>query len=248
MELTGRIALVTGGGTGLGRAISLALARAGCDVAVNYARSADDAEATAAEVRALGRRSLAVQADVADAAAVSALVAAVEGGLGPIDVLVNNAAVTKGIPFADLAAVAPEDWQAILGVNLVGSFLCTQAVVPGMAARGAGSVLMVSSNAPYVAMGSSIPYTVSKAGLLSLTQCLCRAVPEGIRVNAIAPGWMRTRWLERNLDPELLARVESGELPSVDVDDVARAAVEVIANDAANGQTLVLDGGELWRT
>jgi len=104
----------------------------------------------------------------------------------------------------------------------------------------------VSSVSPYVATGSSLPYVVSKAGLLSMTECLSKALPLSVRVNAIAPGWMHTPWLERNLDPELLQQVMNGELPAVAVPDVARAAVELLANDAVDGATLVIDGGERW--
>jgi len=246
MELRDRTALVTGGGTGLGHAIALELGRRRVRVAVNYSRSRDAAESTVALLDDLGVEACAIQADVSDPEAPARLVAEAEERLGPVDVLVNNAGVTRGIPLEDVAAVRYEDWQSILGVNVIGAFQCAQAVVPGMLDRGGGSILNVASISPYVATGSSIPYVVSKAGLISLTECLCKALPGAVRVNAVAPGWMHTPWLERNLHPELLEQVKSGELPSVAVDDVARASVELIANDAVNGETLILDGGDRW--
>ena len=246
MDLRDATALVTGGGTGLGHEICAELARRGCRVAVNYSRSKKGAEATVERLTELGVESCAIQADISEPSAPARLIAETEEMLGPIDALVNNAGVTRGIPLADIAAIKPEDWQSILAVNIVGSFHCAQAVLPGMLERGGGSILNVASVAPFVATGSSIPYVVSKAGLLSLTECLSKALPSSVRVNAVAPGWMHTPWLERNLDPELLAKVVEGELPAVALEDVARASVELLANDGVDGSTLVIDGGERW--
>lgn len=248
MDLSGANALVTGGGTGLGSAIALELGRRGARVGVNYSRSREAAEATVAALGELGVDACALQADVSAAESPARLVAEAQEQLGPLDVLVNNAGVTRGIPLEDISSVRHEDWQSMLGVNVIGAFACAQAAIPGMIERGSGSILNVASIAPYVATGSSIPYVVSKAGLISLTECLCRALPDAVRVNAVAPGWMHTPWLERNLHPELLEQVVSGELPAVAVDDVARASVELIANDAVNGETLILDGGDRWRS
>ena len=246
MDLQGRTALVTGGGTGLGHEICAELARRGARIAVSYSRSKDGAEATVARLKELGAEACAIQADISDPEAPSRLVAETELRLGPIDALVNNAGVTRGIPLQDIQAIKPDDWHSILGVNVVGAFHCAQSVLPGMLQRGGGSILNVASVSPFVATGSSIPYVVSKAGLLSLTECLSKALPSSVRVNAIAPGWMHTPWLERNLDPELLAQVVEGELPAVAIEDVARASVELLANDGVDGATLVIDAGERW--
>jgi 3-oxoacyl-[acyl-carrier protein] reductase len=246
MDLRDRTALVTGGGTGLGHEICVELARRGARVAVNYSRSRDGAEATVARLHELGAEACSIQADVSEPEAPARLLAEAERQLGPVDALVNNAGVTRGIPLADIQEIRPEDWQTILGVNIVGAFHCAQAAIPGMLERGGGSILNVASVAPFVATGSSMPYVVSKAGLLSLTECLSKALPPQVRVNAIAPGWMHTPWLERNLGPELLEQVVSGELPSVAVADVARASVELLVNDGVDGATLVIDGGERW--
>ena len=247
MDLRDRIALVTGGGTGLGHAIAIELGRRGASVAVNYSTSREAAAGTVAKLEALGVAAIAVQADISAPQGPAELVAEVEKALGPVDLLVNNAGVTRGIPIEDIASVRHDDWQSMLGVNVIGAFHCAQAALPSMIERGEGAILNVASIAPYVATGSSIPYVVSKAGLISLTECLSKALPVSVRVNAVAPGWMHTPWLERNLHPELLAKVKSGELPSVAVDDVARASVELLANDAVNGETLILDGGDRWK-
>ncbi|MGI9659324.1 MAG: SDR family NAD(P)-dependent oxidoreductase, partial [Gaiellaceae bacterium] len=198
MDLRDRTALVTGGGTGLGHEICAELARRGSRVAVNYSRSKDAAEATVARLQEFGVEAVAIQGDVSDPQGPAELVAETEARLGPIDALVNNAGVTRGVPLDDVQAIRPEDWTSILGVNIVGAFHCAQSVIPGMLERGEGSILNIASVAPFVATGSSLPYVVSKAGLLSMTECLSKALPATVRVNAIAPGWMHTPWLERN--------------------------------------------------
>ena len=247
MDLNGKAALVTGGGTGLGRAIALVLAGAGCDVAVNFARSRDEAEATAAEIRALGRRAVALQGDVSDQADAHRIVAETVAAFGGIDVLVNNAGVTRGVRFADLAAVTPDDWQRILGVNVVAHFWTVQVAAPLMAARGGGSILNVTSNSAFTNVSSSLVYSVSKSAATALTRLLARAVPEGVRVNAIAPGWMETRWIDAYVLPELRERVRSGELPVVSLEATAAMALEIIRNDGMVGETVMIDAGDLAR-
>ena len=247
LDLRGKAALVTGGGTGLGRAIALALAGAGCDVAVNYSRSHDEAEATAAEIRALGRRAVTVQGDVSDQAAAHRSVEETVAAFGGIDVLVNNAGVTRGVPLGDLAAVTPDDWQRILGVNVVAHFWTVQAAAPLMAARGGGSILNVTSNSAFTYVSSSLVYIVAKSAATTLTRVLARAVPDGVRVNAIAPGWMDTRWIDAYVLPELRERVRSGDLPVVSLEATASMALEIIRNDGMVGETVIIDAGELAR-
>jgi len=248
VDLADNVALVTGAGTGLGRQIALDLAESGMDVAVNYARSKDAAEEVAAAIEQAGRRSIAVKADVSQPGEVAELVANIEAALGSISVLVNNAGVTRFIPFPDIHEITLDDWHDVFSVNVIGAFNCAQLVGPAMAERGGGSILNVSSVSPYVATGSSLPYTVSKAGVISLTQCLCRALPKSVRVNAIAPGWMDTVWLDKHVPDELADSVRSGEFPSVAVEGVAQMAVDLIRNDTVSGQTVVVDAGELWRS
>jgi 3-oxoacyl-[acyl-carrier protein] reductase len=195
MRLQGAIALVTGGGTGLGRAITLALAREGVRVAVNYSRSESDARATVAEVEQMAGQAVAVRADVSDEADVRAMVAQVVERFGRLDVLVNNAGVTRYIPLKDVDAVRAEDFDRILAVNVKGAFLCAQAAAPYLRRDGNGKIVNVASTAGLAPEGSSVPYIVSKAGLIMLTTCLAKALAPDIQVNAVAPGYLETRWL-----------------------------------------------------
>ena len=247
MDLRGKVALVTGGGTGLGRAIALALAGAGCDGAVNYSRSSDEAEAAAAELRVLGRRAVVLQADVSVQAEAHRLVAETAAALGGLDVLVNNAGVTRGVPLAEIEKITEDDWERIMGVNTAAHLWTTQAAAPLMAARGGGSILNVTSNSAATYLSSSLVYVVSKVAANAMTRMLARAVPEGIRVNAIAPGWMDTRWIDAYVLPELRERVRSGELPLVSLEATASMALEIIRNEGMVGETVVIDAGELAR-
>jgi 3-oxoacyl-[acyl-carrier protein] reductase len=242
--LDGRVALVTGGGTGLGRACALELAACGAAVAVNYARSRDAAEATADEIRAAGGRSLAAQADVADPAAVRDIVAEVERSLGPVDLLVANAGITEYVPIEELERLDVELWERILGVNVVGTFLSAQAVAAGMKQRGFGRIVLVSSNSAFGAPGSSIPYIVSKGAIVTLAQCLARALAPHVLVNAVAPGWMLTPWVDKYLPPQLAEELRSDASAAVDVEDVARLVVSVLSSDSLTGQAIVADRGE----
>jgi 3-oxoacyl-[acyl-carrier protein] reductase len=245
MDLAGHTALVTGGGTGLGRAIAGRLASEGVAVAVNYSRSRDEAESVAAEIAGAGGRALAVQGDVSEPADVDAMVAEVEKHLGPIDVLVANAGTTSYVPYAELERVTPELWHRILGVNLLGTFSCVQRVAPGMLERGFGRIVAVSSNSALGGTGSSIPYVVSKGALNTLVVCLARALAPTVQVNAVAPGWMRTPWIEKHLPEEVAVEVLDSDADSADVEDVAAAVVGLAGNRAVTGQVVVVDRGEL---
>ena len=249
MDPAGRAALITGGGTGLGRAIALELARRGADLVLDYSRSAAEAAATAAEARALGVRALALQADVANNAEVRGLVARAEGELGRLDLLVCNAGVTRYAPLADLDALTEAEWDRILAVNVRGAFSCARAAAPALR-RGGGAILNVSSNSGLMPAGSSLPYVVSKAMLIMVTKCLAAALAPEVRVNALAPGFiLGTRWLERVFPPDVRRRLlEESPTPPVPVDDVARAALLLLENDSITGQTLVVDNGEVLLT
>jgi 3-oxoacyl-[acyl-carrier protein] reductase len=245
MDLTGRVALVTGGGTGLGREISLALAEAGCDVAINYSRSEREAHETAETVAGHGRRARVVRADVSDDAAVRRMVEEVVGELGGLDVLVNNAGTTRYAPLRDLEAVTDEAWDRLLAVNLKGPFFCARAAAPHLRARGHGKIVNTASNSAFRPSGSSIAYMASKAGLVMLTKCLAQALAPEIQVNAIAPGWLETRWAEMHLPPDARARMLSqGAVAPVDLGDVAQAVVFLARTDSVTGQTMIIDRGQ----
>ena len=237
MDLQGRVAIVTGGGTGLGAEICRYLAAAGVRVAVNYSRSESEAQAV---VASLPTKAVALQADVSDDAAVRAMVLEAEGTLdGPVDLLVNNAGVTTYAPASDLDAITDEDWARILDVNLVGTWRCIHAVANGMRDRGAGAIVNVASDAIVFLEGSSIPYVVSKVGVAALTRMLAAAITP-VRVNAVAPGWMDTPWLDRYVPDDVAAALRRGDEPVVAVDAVAREVLRLIADDEATGQVVQL--------
>ena len=181
MNVAGKVALITGGATGLGRATSLALARLGCSVAVNHiAATKDDAGRTVAELTALGVRSLAVEADVTNSDACHAMVETAVRALGRLDVLVNCAGVTRFIPHAALEDVTDADWDFILGVNLKGTFHCARAARRAMETHG-GMIINVASTSAFLGGGSSIPYAASKAAVINLTMNLARcSLPKSV--------------------------------------------------------------------
>lgn len=249
MELQGKGAIVTGAGTGVGRATALALAEAGCSVVVNYSRSADAAEAVAAEAASHGVTALAVQADVADDADCRRLVRTAEEQFGRLDVLVNNAGTTRFIAHRDLDGVTADDWQNILGVNLVGPFQMARAARALLKADGGGHVVNVSSVAGVYAIGSSIPYAASKAGLNNLTVTLARVLGPEVQVNAVCPGFIDGSWLQGGLGEGFDAVKSANEAKSLldavcTPDDVADAIFGFLTGSRlVTGETLVVDGG-----
>jgi len=251
MELAGKAAVVTGGGTGVGRATAIALAQRGCSVVVNYSRSKDGAEETAAEVSKLGVRGLAVQADVADDSACRALIATAVREFGALHVLVNSAGVTRFISHRDLEGVDDEAWDQLLAVNLKGPFQCARAAQAAMNDAGEGEIVSVSSIAGIIGVGSSIPYCASKAALNNLTITLARALAPRIRVNAIAPGFITGRWLKGGLGDAydvVKTHLETrAPLQKVcEPEDVAEAVLALIAGpDLVTGQVVTIDGGML---
>jgi 3-oxoacyl-[acyl-carrier protein] reductase len=251
MNVQGKAAIVTGSATGVGRATALALARLGCDVLINYSRSREEAEATRAEVEALGVRALLFQADVARDEDCRAMVAAAVERFGRLDVLVNNAGTTSFIEHANLEAVRDEDWQRIMAVNVQGPFQCVRAAQSALAAEGGGSVVNVSSVAGIRAIGSSIPYCASKAALNNLTVALARALAPAIRVNAVAPGFITGRWLRQGLGESYEAAKRHNERRAplgrvCEPEDVAAAIVSLITgSDLVTGQILAVEGGLL---
>ena len=251
MDLEGKSAIVTGSGTGVGKATAIRLARLGCSVLVNYSRSREAAEQVAAEVESHGVRALAVRADVAQDVDCRAMIAAAEKAFGRLDVLVNNAGTTRFIPHADLEAVDDEAWDQILRVNLLGPFQCTRAARESLRADGGGEVVMTSSVAGLAGIGSSIPYCASKAALNNLTVTLARALGPEIRVNAVAPGFIDGEWLQDGLGDGYEAVKASMEAKSplgrvTTPDDIAAAIIALITGpDLVTGHVLPVEGGVL---
>jgi 3-oxoacyl-[acyl-carrier protein] reductase len=237
-DLSGKVALVTGASRGIGRAVAVALAHAGADVAVNFLRREDDARETADQIAALGRRSLVVPADVSVAAEVTRLVAAVESGLGPVDILVNNAGVARPLP---LEQVTESDFDEMVAVNLKSAFLLTQAVLPGMRARKWGRVINVSSVAAQVGGVVGPHYAASKAGLHGLTHAYASLLArEGVTVNCIAPALIQTEMVTSNPQarPDLIPAGRFGA-----AEEVAEVAVMLAGNGYVTGQTVNVNGG-----
>jgi 3-oxoacyl-[acyl-carrier protein] reductase len=249
MELEGAVAIVTGGGTGIGRAVSESLARAGARaVVVNYSRSAEDAGATAAALAGLGCEGVPRQASVADEDAVKAMIADTVSRFGRLDVLVNNAGTTRFIPHPDLDALTREVWDEVLSVNLLGTFFCSRAAAQALK-ESRGAIVNVASIAGTRASGSSIVYGVSKAAVLQLTRNLAVALAPEVRVNAVAPGLVATRWFRNAFGEEaataqeerLAAGTPSGRVSTAE--DVAQAVMGFLGADQVSGETLVVDGG-----
>jgi len=246
MDLEGKAALVTGGGVGTGRAICLDLARAGCNVAVNYSRSATEADVTAADVSALGARGIAVRADVRDDSAVRSMVERTVAELGRLDVLVNNAGVTRFIDHHDLDAIGDDDWDFIFDTNVRGTFYATRAAVPFLRDAGESAIVNVSSVAGVYAIGSSVPYCASKAAINNMTVSLARALAPTIRVNAVAPGFIDTRWWRDREHYELIREFAAASTPLGAVcqaEDISKVVVDLATSDMVTGQIVVIDGG-----
>ncbi|HEX3570721.1 MAG TPA: 3-oxoacyl-ACP reductase family protein [Acidobacteriaceae bacterium] len=237
-ELSGRVALVTGGSRGIGRASAVALARAGCDVAVNYLRAADEAAAVAREIEALGRRAVAVQADVSQQDDVTRLVEECARRLGPVDVLVNNAGINPGKPLEELTLA---DWRETLDVNLTSAFLVSQAVLPGMRERRFGRLIFLSSVAAQTGGVIGPHYAASKAGMLGLMHSYANLlVKEGITSNAITPALIETDMIRNNprIKPEILPVGRFGT-----AEETAEVVVMLAGNGFMTGQTIGVNGG-----
>lgn len=251
MILKGKVALVTGGGRGIGREIALAFAREGLAVAV-AARTLSQVDDAAQAVRALGAKALALQLDVTDAAAAAPAVKTVTDALGPIDVLVNNAGIAESAPFVK---TDPALWERHLRVNVTGPFLLTREVLPGMLERRWGRLINVASlaglfGAPYITA-----YATSKHALVGLTRALASEVAgKGVTVNALCPGYVATdlTWngarsiaakTGKSFDEavQAMARINPGGR-LIEPAEVAAATVKLLWDEGTNGETVILDG------
>jgi 3-oxoacyl-[acyl-carrier protein] reductase len=237
-DLTGRVALVTGGNRGIGRAITLALAEAGADVAIIYRNRGSEAEQVRSEVESYGRRCVIVRGDVSVADDVSGMIESVEEVLAPVTILVNNAGIARP---QKLAEITEKDWDEIIDVNLKSVFLVTQAVIPGMLAAGWGRIINMSSVAAQTGGTIGPHYAASKAGILGLTHSYALLLTkEGITVNAIAPGM---------IDTEMIAGIPLARPERIPArrfgtaEEVAEVAVMLARNGYISNQTINVNGG-----
>lgn len=244
MRLKDQVALVTGGGTGIGRGISLAYAREGARLAINYQKSREQAEETVRRIRDAGGQAVALQGDVRREADCQRLVDAVVREWGRLDVLVNNAGWTTPVPHHDLEALTDDVWRKVLDTNLLGAWYCIKHAVPVMRAQGRGVIINITSVAAFTGKGSSMAYAASKAALGSLTRSLARALAPTIRVNALAPGLVETDFV--GWPPSVFEagrrEVLTPDLPTPE--DCGDAAVFLAAEArATTGTTIFVDGG-----
>jgi 3-oxoacyl-[acyl-carrier protein] reductase len=237
-DLTRRVALVTGGSRGIGRAISISLADAGAAVAVNYREKSAESAAVVQAIEAKGGRAAAVRADVSQAAEVARMVAEAERVLGPIDVLVNNAGIGLVRGLDDLTEA---DFDLTIAVNLKSAFLCTQAVIPGMRARKWGRIINISSGAARGAGGVGPHYNASKAGIEGMTRgYAARLVKDGITVNAVAPSLIETDMVRQGVASSP-ARIPLGRFGTPE--ECAQIVLMLVGNAYMTGQTVALSGG-----
>lgn len=246
-------ALVTGGATGIGRSAVLALARAGYDVAINYATSPQAAQQVAAEAEALGAKTLLLQCDVSDEAAVRAMLQQVDAAFGHIDGLINNAGTTAKWKVKDLESLDMAEWDRTFAVNVRGNFQVTRAAVPllkkSRAQGGEPAIVFTASIVGLRPGPQPLPYSASKAAIVSMTKMLAWNLGPDIRVNAVAPGWMEGEWMERMLgdkyDTLMGARAKATPLKRcVTADDVAETMLNLLtANRFVTGEIVVIDGG-----
>src|SRR5471032_1268895 len=249
MDLRGAVALVTGGNGGLGQRICHALAHQGVHIAVMYAQSREQAEGVARDLKSSYQINAAAFAcDITDDTAIQALIGYVTGRFGRLDILINDAAYNKSIPFTDLDNLTPEVWDKIMAVNLTGPMRLTKAVAPVMKAQGRGRVVNIASVAGLTPTGSSIAYAVAKAGLIHLTRCLAVAMAPETLVNCVAPGLLEGTRATSNLLPEMITRNAAGSLlkKAADKDDCADMVVTMCRTETMTGQTIVIDSGRVF--
>ena len=241
------VALVTGSATGVGRACVLQFARKGFDVVVNYSKSVAEAKQTVADVEQLGARALLAECDVSDDGSVRQMLEQVASEFGRLDALVNNAAVTSFIEHSDLEGLTEDMWDRMLGVNLKGAFFVTRAAAELLCAGDGGSVVNVSSVAALTGKGSSIAYCTTKAGLNTMTLSFARVLAPKVRVNAVCPGPIDSRWIrEGNPNWDIGEMVAGYPIPKPSSpDDIADAVLFfALGTSMATGQVMSVDGGQ----
>ena len=238
-----KIALITGGGTGIGKAVSLALAAQGINVAVNYSRSANEAAETVKEIENLGAESFAFQADVADDNEVRVMLQSAIDRFGRLDYLVNCAGTTVYVPLDDLEGLKPEHWDQIMNVNVKGLFSVCRAAAPHLK-QTRGSIVNITSVGGITGMGSSIAYAASKAAAISVTKSLARVLAPEVRVNSVAPGIVMTRWVDGREEHVKKLGEHTPLGRCCNAEDVAAVVVPLLVSTSMiTGQTVVVDGG-----
>lgn len=250
MEIAGKVAVVTGSSSGVGRATAELLAELGAAVVVNYNRGAEAANEIVEGVTSRGGEAIAVQADVRSDADCRRLIDAAVDEFGALQILVNNAGMTHFIAHDDLEAVTDEVWDDIIGANLRGVFNCSRAAAAHMRAAGEGAIVNVSSVAGAGGGGSCIPYAASKAGVNVITKSLARVLGPEIRINTIAPGFIEGRWLRGGLGEETYEAgrqrlSETAPLRGVATPETCADAIVALIerNVFVTGQTVTVDGG-----
>ncbi|WP_405078939.1 SDR family NAD(P)-dependent oxidoreductase [Paenibacillus chitinolyticus] len=244
MNMQNKVAWVTGGGTGIGRATSLELARRGAIVVISYSQSREDAESSVRMIAEEGGCAAAFKADVTRESEVRELAERIAARFGSIDLLVNNASVTRHIPMSDLEAATEEVWDELYAVNVKGMFTCAKAAASLMKKSKSGAIVNVGSIAGLTGLGSSIPYAVSKAAVHGLTKSLAQALAPEIRVNCVAPGAVATRWWKGR---EETMNALIGKLPLQRIatpEDIAQIICSLLEQEAVTGQILTADAGQ----
>jgi 3-oxoacyl-[acyl-carrier protein] reductase len=244
MKFKDKVVVVTGGGTGLGRAMCCRFARQGATVVVNYSQSEAQAREVVAEIEYSGGQAVEIRADVSQDRQARKLIEDTVARFGRLDVLINNAGWTRYIPHHQLEDLNEEVLEKTWAVIVKGPIYCIRAAVPHLKANGGGTVINITSSAAFSATGSSVIYCAAKAALASVTKSLARALAPEIRVNAIAPGFVDTGFV--NWTPEVIEQLESKNRLQrpINAEDVAAAAVFLAADaDSTTGQTILVDGG-----
>ena len=244
MDLQGKSAIITGGGTGLGRSISLQLAREGVNLAINYSRSVEDAEKTAEEARELGVKAFAIKADVSVPESAENLVLEAAKALGGLDLLINNAGTTKFSSFRDLGSLEVNDFLDLFKTNAMSIFSTARAAEKIMKKQGWGHIINTLSISGLVPIGSSMAYAVSKAAGVHLTKCLAVALAPEIKVNAVAPGLLLTRWSSGYSEEVIAKSKKKARLhKTTDLEECASMYIGIAKNDSITGQIITVDAG-----
>ena len=250
METQGKVAIITGSSRGVGRAVALRLARQGCRIVLNFRSSREEAESVLKELQKNDTPSLMIQADVSKESDCLTLIQQTVDQFGGLDILVNNAATTDFLPFADLSLLTNAHWDRILQTNVKGPFYCSRAAAPWLKkSKDGGEIINITSIAGLTGNGSSMAYCASKAALINMTVSLARILAPQVRVNSVAPGFIADDWTQQGLKERYEDIKEGHESKAVlgkvcYPDDVAAAVVSLITgSDLITGQNLVCDGG-----